>query len=169
MICEINPFYSRATIINPKYIKIGNHTFIGDHSIVECYDSFNEQRFNPAIVIGDYCSVGEYTHITCINQITIGNGLLTGRFVLISDNNHGTPGNLEELSVRPTERNLSSKGPIVIGDNVWIGDRATILAGVTIGDGAIIAAGTIVTKNVPANSIIAGNPGRIIKKNKHYE
>ena len=52
---------------------------------------------------------------------------------------------------------------MIIGDNVWIGDKATILPGVTIGEGAIIAANAVVTKNVPAFSVAAGNPAKIIK------
>ena len=58
-----------------------------------------------------------------------------------------------------------SKGPITIGKNVWIGDKATILPGVTIGDGAVIAANAVVTKNVSAYNIVGGNPARIIKDN----
>ena len=57
----------------------------------------------------------------------------------------------------------TSKGPIIIKDDVWIGHRAMILSGVTIGQGAIIAAGTIVTKDVPAYSIVAGNPGKVVR------
>lgn len=56
-----------------------------------------------------------------------------------------------------------SKGDIIVGDDVWIGYRAIILSGVTIGQGAVIAAGTVVTKDVPAYAIVAGNPARIIK------
>jgi acetyltransferase-like isoleucine patch superfamily enzyme len=55
--------------------------------------------------------------------------------------------------------------PIVIEDNVWIGCNVIILKGVTIGAGSIVAAGSIVTKNVPADSIVAGNPAKVIKEN----
>ena len=61
------------------------------------------------------------------------------------------------------KRELVSKGPIVIGDNVWIGDKVTILSGVTIGSHAVIAANAVVTKDVPAYSVVAGNPGKIMK------
>lgn len=142
---------------------IGGGTCLGNNCILECWDGYHGQKFSPKMVIGNGCSIGEYTHITCITSISIGDGLLTGRFVLISDNNHGTPGYKNEFSIRPQDRPLSSKGGITIGNNVWIGDRATILGGVTIGDGAIIAAGAVVTKDVPAGAIVAGNPGKIIK------
>jgi len=57
----------------------------------------------------------------------------------------------------------SSSAPIIISDNVWIGERATILKGVSIGQGAIVAMGSVVTKDVPDYSIVAGNPARIVK------
>lgn len=63
----------------------------------------------------------------------------------------------------PLFRPLFSKGPVIIGKNVWIGDKATILPGVTIGDGSIIGANSVVTKDVPAYSVVAGNPAKIIK------
>ena len=53
--------------------------------------------------------------------------------------------------------------PITIGDNVWIGGRAIINPGVTIGDNAVIASGAVVTKDVPANAVVGGNPAKIIK------
>ena len=63
----------------------------------------------------------------------------------------------------PKLRRLYSKGPIVIGDNVWIGDKVIILDGVKIGNNSIIAAGTVVTKDVPDFCVVAGNPAKIIK------
>ena len=59
---------------------------------------------------------------------------------------------------------MTSKGPVIIGDNVWIGDKATILGGVTIGESVIIAANSVVTKDVPPYSVVAGIPAKVIKK-----
>lgn len=59
--------------------------------------------------------------------------------------------------------NVTSKGPIVVGNDVWIGRRAMILSGVEIGDGAIIGAGAVVAKNVPPFAVVVGNPGKVVK------
>ena len=58
----------------------------------------------------------------------------------------------------------STKGNVIIGNDVWIGHSATIMSGVTIGDGAVVGAEAVVTKNVPPYAIVVGNPGRVVKK-----
>ncbi len=67
-------------------------------------------------------------------------------------------------SIQPVDRTKDGYAiPITIGDDVWIGGGCTILAGVTIGDNSIVAAGSVVTKDVPSNTIVAGNPAKRIK------
>jgi len=144
-------------------ISIGDKTCIHEHCILGCWNKYHEQSFSPSISIGNDCNIGQYTQITACNRITIGNGLLTGKFVLISDNSHGGLSE-EEAAISPNKRLLRSKGEIVIGNNVWIGDKATILAGVYIGDNVIVAANAVVTKNVPSNCLVAGVPAKIIKR-----
>ena len=146
-----------------KRIKVGSNTHIGHHAVLGCWVQYGANNFAPEIIIGNDCSIGEYCHITAINRITIGDGLLTGRFVYIGDNAHGGL-SMEEAVIPPTQRPLKSKGEIVIGRNVWIGDKVSILGGVTIGDNVIIGAGSIVTQNVPSNCVVAGMPARIVKQ-----
>lgn len=86
--------------------------------------------------------------------ITIGDGSLIGHKAVLATLNHG---------FAPEDRGTLYPSPIIIGKNVWVGASATILPGVTIGDHAIIAAGAVVTKNVPASTIVAGVPAKVVK------
>jgi lipopolysaccharide O-acetyltransferase len=81
------------------------------------------------------------------------------------DHSHGGYNGVfqSDPSVPPVKRDLISS-PIVIGNNCWFGDRVFIIQGVTIGDGVVIGAGSIVTKDIPSNSLAVGVPAKIIKK-----
>lgn len=155
-------FFRPVEIIGGKYIIIGNMTNIGKNSIISAWAK--TERPLPLITIGANCDFGQYNHITCTNNIEIGNGVLTGRWVTIADNGHGD-NSLKHMKERPADRPLYSKGPIIIGDNVWIGDKSTILSGVTIGEGSIIAANSVVTHDIPPFCIAAGCPAKVIKLN----
>jgi acetyltransferase-like isoleucine patch superfamily enzyme len=153
----------------PECISIGEHTSFGDWLYLTAwkeYDIVEEQKqlLSPELTIGKDCNFGAFNHITCANRVTIGDRCLTGKWVTITDNSHGRTDS-ETLMTAPIKRSLFSKGPVIIGDNVWIGDKATILPGVSIGNGAVIAANAVVTKDVPAYSVAAGNPAIIIKQN----
>ena len=149
-------------IYRGEHLAIGAHSSIMSHCIIETSPADGKA---PILEIGDNVSIGEYSHITCANKITIGNGVLTGRFVLITDNAHGKCTN-EDSDIAPLQRNIYSKGEVIINENVWIGDKATILPGVTIGKGAVIAANAVVTKDVPDYTIVAGVPAKIVKRIK---
>lgn len=92
--------------------------------------------------------------------ITIGDGTFLGHNVVLATLNH---------CINPNERANLEPAPIHIGKNVWIGANAVVLPGVTIGDGAVIAAGAIVTKDVPANTIVGGIPAKKMKDIPQYE
>lgn len=157
-----------------KYITIGSGCRFGNGFWLTAWDSHASQsselphlgeieelngryiqNLNPELRIGDNCNFVAYNHITCANSITIGNGLLTGKWVTITDNSHGDT-EVATLQVQPTHRPVLSKGPVVIGNNVWIGEKATILPNVTIGDSAVVAANSVVTKDVPPFCVVAG-------------
>lgn len=153
-----------------KYISIGKYSFFSNDLYLTAWDKYKintngktiTQHFSPMILIGNDCHFGAYNHITSINKIVIGNGVLTGKWVTISDNSHGYS-DMHSLSIAPLNRPLITKGPVIIMDNVWIGDRVTILSGTTIGEGAVIAANSVVTHDVPAFSVVAGAPAKVIK------
>lgn len=147
-----------------QYFHIGEETSFGKMTVLTAWDEYEGETFLPEVIIGKNCSFGDYLHLTCIKKITIGNHVLTGRWVTISDNGHGNT-DYETLQMPPTKRKLSCKGPVEIGNNVWIGDKATILSGVKIGEGSVIAANAVVTKEIPSFCVAAGNPAKIIKQN----
>lgn len=86
--------------------------------------------------------------------IFIGDGVLIGHNVVIATLNH---------DLHPEKRQGMHPKPVKIGRNVWIGSNSTILPGVTVGDNAVIGAGSVVTRDVPENMVVAGNPAKVIK------
>jgi acetyltransferase-like isoleucine patch superfamily enzyme len=153
----------------PLYTRGGHNIQIGENCLfyrgceINAWDIYKDYKYHPTLFIGSNCQFGPYTHITCCNNIHIGNGVLTGSYVIISDNNHGSLKH-SDLDLEPRNRELSSKGPIVIGNNIWIGDKVAILSGVHIGDNSIVAANSVVTHDVPANTIVAGAPAKVIRE-----
>ena len=110
----------------------------------------------PTLTFGDHVAIGPRTEIHCGKEITIGSGTMISWDCVIMDRDYHKLGD---------EGKTENKAPIVIGNNVWIGCRCLIMKGVTIGDGAVVAAGSVVTKDVPAGTLVAGNPARIVKEN----
>lgn len=156
-----------GALVNPQNIQLGNNVIFADYFYLTVFNEWSGKRVSGEksnkIVIADNCTFGAFNHITAINSISIGEGCLTGKWVTITDNSHGNT-SLEELGIRPDRRQLYSKGPVVIGKNVWIGDKATILPNVKIGEGAVVAANAVVTKDVPAYSVVAGIPAKVIER-----
>lgn len=154
-----------GVFISPQYVKVGSNIKIGRRCVIECWDHYRGGTtfdFSPELVIGDGSAIGDESHISCARKMVIGNHVLMGRKIFITDNNHGSSIR-QELDMAPDMRPLSSKGEVIIEDNVWIGEKVSIMPGVTIGKGAIVAANAVVTKDVPAYSIVGGVPAKVIK------
>lgn len=98
-----------------------------------------------------------------MNHVEIGNNVLIASKVFISDTNHGCYKelNVSYLKIPPRERELVSS-PVKIGNNVWIGENAVILAGSEIGDGCVIGANSVISRVIPENSVVVG-ANRVIK------
>ena len=126
----------------------------------------HEQHFTPRLIIGDNVSLSEYVHIGCVNHIEIGNNVLMGSKIYITDHNHGVYRGThpDSPAVPPAKRPLTTGESVIIEDNVWIGEFCTILPGVTIGYGSIIGSHTTVTHDIPPMSIAVGNPACVVKQ-----
>ena len=111
--------------------------------------------FGKNITVGENVFFNACCQFQDHGGVTIGNGCLIGHNVVFATLDH---------DFNPAKRSWMTPAPIVVGNNVWIGSHATILKGVTIGDGAIVAAGAVVTKDVPANTIVGGVPAKPIRK-----
>lgn len=149
------------TIRGKKYIDFGNELTTGRYCRIEV----NGKHDKRIIVFGDRVNIGDMVRISASESIVIGNDVLIGSRVTIVDNSHGFYFGDKQSSpnIPPNERPLSTK-PVIIKDNVWVGEGAVIQKGVTIGKGSIVAANTVITKNVPDNCLVGGIPASIIKK-----
>lgn len=110
--------------------------------------------FGKNITIGKDVFINSGCHFQDQGGITIGDGSLIGHNVVLATINH-------DLS--PHNNRKNHYAPIAIGNHVWIGSNATVLAGVTIGDWAVVAAGAVVTKDVPPYTVVGGLPAKILK------
>lgn len=163
--CGTFSLQSPFNIIGHQYIEIGEKCGSRPGIRIECIDTYRETKFIPHLQIGDRVFFNFRCHIGVVNSVTIGDDVLIGSNVLIIDHAHGY-NNSRDIETRAADRFLYSKGPIVIENNVWIGENVCILAGVTIGKNSVIGANTVVTKDVLPNCIVVGNPMRIIRELK---
>ena len=128
-------------------------------------DAFPLQPGAVVLVIGADVQINDSVHIGAANRIEIGDNTLIASRVFITDHDHGNyreDGTPSLPETPPAKRPITAR-PVRIGRNVWLGEQVCVLPGVTIGDGAIVGANSVVTRDVAANSIVAGNPARLIK------
>lgn len=152
--------WSNIRIYNHKRIVFGKNFSAGQGLWVQPVYSSSSIKF------GDNITIADWSHIAAVDEVIISSGCLIGSKVMITDHYHGNTKKLHEVSaVRPNLRPLTSKGPVYIGENVWIGDGVVVLPNVTIGDGAIIGANSVVTKDIPAYSVAVGVPAKVITVN----
>lgn len=153
--------YKLFRVRGSKLISIGVRTEIDKGARLTAWRK-DDSNNTPVIKIGSHCTIGACVHITAINGVTIGDHLLTGTNVLITDNSHGFT-DKTSLDKPPQEREVVSKGKVLIGNNVWIGNNVCVLPGVTIGDGVVVGANSVVTKDIPDYCVAVGNPAVVVK------
>lgn len=153
--------------VGGKFIKVGDGCYFGKGMTLTALSTWEGEKLNPSIEIGNKVQIGEDSHIVAINKIIIKDGVLTGKNLLITDNAHGIEG--EDAILRPLERPVFSPGPVVIEEDVWIGEKVSILPNVTIGRGCVIGAHSLVNKSIPPYSLVAGCPARVIRSLKQIK
>lgn len=163
-------FFRQARLIrlpfdirNKRNIKIGNNFTAGFGCRVEAFP--HNEGNDICISIGKNVQINDYVHIGAIGSITIGDNVLMASKIYISDHNHGSYDDL--ISDHPMSIPIGRKAvckPVVIGDNVWLGESVCVLPGVTIGEGCVIGALSVVTKSIPPYSIAVGSPAQVVKE-----
>lgn len=152
--------HPRSLVIFGCNIRIGRHTQIiaAPDNIIR-FTTWPRKMFKGAsssgeIMLGDYVLISPGVRISAAQSIHIGDNCMLAANVYISDSDwHGIYNR-----IRP----FRCTKPVVLENNVWLGEGVIVNKGVTIGENSVIGAGSVVTKNIPANVIAAGNPARII-------
>ena len=150
-----------------------NNIIIGKHCEINGRLSSFE---NGKITVGDNLYMGYRSFIGAMESISIGNNVIISSDVKIYDNNNHPTSPVEREKMCHSDFHgelwtwkYADHKPVIINDNVWIGENATILKGVSIGRGSIVASHSVVTKDVPEYVIVAGNPARVVKQLNHGE
>lgn len=144
-------------------IQIGQkafRAFCGKLMLKSCGKKVNIEHgaiFSARTSLGDYSGIGVNARIS--GTCTIGDYVMMGANVTVITHNHA----FERTDIPMMHQGFEEERPVVIGNDVWIGDRVIILPGVTVGNGSVLAAGAVVTRDVPAFSIVAGVPAKVIK------
>lgn len=145
---------STAIIERKKLVKIGNKSEIKEYVIIKTYEN--------NVLIGSHTQINPFTVIYGGSGVYIGNNVMIAPHCMIAAGDH----DLKQLDVAMRFAGNSSKGPIVIEDNVWIGANCTITDGVRIGQDSVVAANSVVTKDVAPFDIVGGVPAKVIGNRK---
>ena len=147
--------FLKNIIKNPNII-VGDYTYYDDFEDVHNFEKNVKYHFDfvgDQLIIGKFCMIASDVTFIMNGANHLTEAVSTYPFAIFG---HGWEGAMEG-------KTYPTKGNTVIGNDVWIGHRATIMPGITVGDGAIIATNATVTKDVPAYAVVGGNPAKVIK------
>ena len=158
-------YYPIAKRLPPSWskLRVGQTSlrrWCGRMMLAECGKKVNIEQgavFSPKVTLGDFSGIGINAKI--YGACHIGSCGMMGTDVTVITRNHRH----DRIDIPMMEQGFEEEQPVVIGNDVWIGDRVVILPGVHIGNGCIIGAGAVVTKDIPDNAIAAGVPARVIR------
>jgi lipopolysaccharide O-acetyltransferase len=146
-----------------RMIDLGSSLTTGVGCRLEAFEADGDKSIK--LRMGKRVQLNDYVHISAIHSVNIGNDVLMASHVYISDNSHGSYKGYEcdsDPKLPPIKR-AYTVSPVIIGNCVWLGEGVIVLPGVTIGNGAIIGAHSVVTTDIPSNSIAVGSPAKVVK------
>jgi acetyltransferase-like isoleucine patch superfamily enzyme len=147
-----------ARVTLPERIFLGDDVTILEHAFLSVVAAV--PGTTPTLRIGDRTRIGRFAHIACVGDIDIGPDVLTSERVFIGDTYHGY-----EDPERPViEQPMAPPQPVRIERGAFLGIGCAVLMGVTIGEHAFVGAGAIVTDDVPARTVVVGNPARVVRR-----
>lgn len=155
---HLPPSYSRFSF-GSKFIR----GFLTKYIVDKTGKNINIEKgaiFSRKLVIGNNSGLG--VNCNAVGPITIGDNVMTGPNVTIFTQNHRH----DRVDIPMNEQGYEEFKEVKIGNDVWIGANVIILPGITINDGAIIGAGAVITRDVPAYTIVGGNPAKVLKYRK---
>lgn len=137
-------------------VRLGRGAKLGRRVIVTTTSQLGKQ--GVGLTLGDFTGIGDYAHLGCSGGVTFGTNVIAGPYLTCHSQEHLT----DDLHT-PIRLQGTREAEVVVGDDVWIGARVTLLAGSRVGDGCIIAAGSVVRGEFPPRSVIGGVPARVLK------
>jgi acetyltransferase-like isoleucine patch superfamily enzyme len=147
------------------FMQVGKDFQVGDSLWMEAITRYEDQVFQPRIVIGNSVRASNWVHIAATHYVEIGDHCLIGSKVIITDHGHGQYANGHSSPLEPpAKRRLDSNRKVIIGRNVWLGESVVVMPDVTIGEGAVIGANSIVSRDIPPFTVAVGAPARPIKQ-----
>ncbi len=164
LVPRVEYFGPHFTVMKPWYVNISGPnirigkclTAVGEPQHRVEVGVWGRKEGEGRIEIGDYGLLSPGTRISASDEIIIGDGVMMANGTYITDSDWHM---IYDRSKRDDEIY-----PVHIGNNVWLGDHSTVLKGVTIGENSVVAARAVVTRDVPANVIVAGNPAKVVKE-----
>jgi acetyltransferase-like isoleucine patch superfamily enzyme len=141
-------------------IYIGENVHISHWAYLSVADEYLGRRYDPHLIIADGAMIGSHCVIACIGRIEIGPGAALAQRVYVGDTYHDYQDPHTAIMMQP----MAEPEPVKIEAGAFVGVGSAVMPGVTIGERAFIAANTVVTEDVPPNTVFAGNPGRVIKR-----
>jgi acetyltransferase-like isoleucine patch superfamily enzyme len=151
--------FPQVALMNEGHIEIGSHTMIGQNITLSAGTVPNQEGMPDCVVkIGNRCLIGQGSGVVGHLSIEIGDDVMTGQLVYITDQNHG----FEDVAL-PIRAQWGSNREVRIGSGSWIGHGSVILPGASIGRNVVIGANSVVTGTIPDYSVAVGVPAKVIR------